>query len=214
MSSIDDDRNQILTVHRNWWHANERWDIPLMKTCFPVGPNYLMFNFNWHPYFGIEEKVRLWQYYKKSGMTMDPPDVRIMKFEVIGDIAYIANEFEITSQMPAQPNALIEEVQTLPQPGETMIDRGRSTEVYKRDDGEGRLIWKMWHFHCSPLPRPMPHGRASTTPHSRAAAWARIHGASRCEASSPPVTELSPWLDSVQVQEPRGHVLVRLMYRN
>ena len=95
MSSIGEDRQEILTVHRNWWRANERWDIPLMKTCFPVGPNYLMFNYNWHPYFGIEEKVRLWEYYKDSGMTMDPPDVRIMKFEVIGDIAYIANEFEI-----------------------------------------------------------------------------------------------------------------------
>jgi len=158
MNSIDDDRNEILTVHRNWWTANERWDIPLMRTCFPVGPNYLMFNFNWHPYFGIEEKVRLWEYYKASGMTMDPPDVRIMKFEVIGDIAYIADEFEITSHMPAQPNQLIEEVQALAQPGESMVDRGRSTEIYKRDDGEGRPIWKMWHFHCSPLP-PADAGR-------------------------------------------------------
>jgi hypothetical protein len=93
MNSIDDDKNQILTVHRRWWHANEQWDIPLMRTCFPVGPNDLMFNFNWHPYFGIEEKVQLWEYYKESGMTMDPPEVRLMKFEVIGDIAYIANEF-------------------------------------------------------------------------------------------------------------------------
>jgi hypothetical protein len=152
MSSIGEDRNEILTVHRNWWRANERWDIPSMKTCFPVGPNYLMFNYNWHPYFGIEEKVRLWEYYKDSGMTMEPPDVRIMKFEVIGDIAYIANEFEIRTNMPAQRNALIDEVQALPQPGETLTDRGRSTEIYKRDDGEGRPIWKMWHFHCSPLP--------------------------------------------------------------
>jgi hypothetical protein len=54
--------------------------------------------------------------------------------------------------MPAQPNSLIDEVQALPQAGETMTDRGRSTEIYKRDDGEGRPIWKMWHFHCSPLP--------------------------------------------------------------
>jgi hypothetical protein len=112
-----------------------------------------MFNYNWHPYFGIEEKVRLWEYYKASGMTLDPPDVRIMRFEIVGDIAYIANEFEVTGHMPAQPpSSLIDEVQALPQPGESMTDRGRSTEIYKRDDGEGRSLWRMWHFHCSPLP--------------------------------------------------------------
>ena len=30
--------------------------------------------------------------------------------------------------------------------------RLRATEIYQRDDGEGRPVWKMWHFHCSPLP--------------------------------------------------------------
>ena len=28
----------------------------------------------------------------------------------------------------------------------------RSTEVYKRDDGEGGKEWRMWHFHCSTRP--------------------------------------------------------------
>ena len=152
MPSIDEDREAILKVHRTWWLANMLWDIPSMRQCFPVGPNYLMFNYNWHPYFGIEEKVRLWQYYKASGMQLGPPDVRIMRFEIVGDLAYLANEFEITTVLPEGPTSLIEEVQALPAPGEIVTDRGRSTEVYKRDDGEGRPIWKMWHFHCSPLP--------------------------------------------------------------
>jgi hypothetical protein len=30
--------------------------------------------------------------------------------------------------------------------------RLRATEVYQRDDGEGKPVWKMWHFHASPLP--------------------------------------------------------------
>jgi hypothetical protein len=42
---------------------------------------------------------------------------------------------------------------------ETMQIPPRSTEVYKRDDGEGNWAWRMWHFLCSPLapadePRP------------------------------------------------------------
>jgi len=151
MSIIDDDRRDILKLHRDWWCANERLDIPLMTTCLPRGPNYLMFNYNWHPYFGIEEKIRLWEYYKASGLELGQPDVRIMRFEVIGDLAYIADEFEVTVRIPDRAHVFIDAVQALPQPGQAITERGRATEVYKRDDGEGRPIWKMWHFHGSPL---------------------------------------------------------------
>jgi hypothetical protein len=153
MSSIEQDRGEILGVHRNWWHANQTVDIPLMTTCFPVGMNYLMYNYNWHPYFGIEEKVRLWEYYKASGLRLDQPiDVRIQKFEVVGDLAYIACEFEMSSVMEENGAELIPEVQALPAQGTRLTERGRGTEVYKRDDGEGRPLWKIWHFHASPLP--------------------------------------------------------------
>jgi len=155
MSSMERDRTEILKVHRDWWIANESMDIPLMKTCFPAGMNYLMFNYNWHPYFGLEEKVKLWEYYRTPGLSLaGPPDVRIMKFEVVGDLAYIADEFEITTVIPADATGLIDEVQELPPSGQPTVERGRATEVYKRDDGQGRPIWKIWHFHCSPLPPP------------------------------------------------------------
>lgn len=150
---IEQDRAEILKLHRDWWAANVQMDIELMQTCFPVGMNYLMFNYNWHPYFGIDEKIRLWKYYKTLGVSLTgPPDVRILKFEVIGDLAYIADEFEVCTAIATDAEPLVEEVQPLPLPGESAAERGRATEIYKRDDGEGRPIWKMWHFHCSPLP--------------------------------------------------------------
>lgn len=153
MPRLEQDRSEILAVHRNWWLANQRVDIPLMKTCFPTGMNYLMFNYNWHPYFGLEEKVRLWEYYKSFGVCMaEPPDVRVQKLESIGDLAYIACEFEMTTVVPEELSGMTEEVQALPEAGQQMTERGRATEIYKRDDGEGRPIWKIWHFHCSPLP--------------------------------------------------------------
>lgn len=152
MSNIDADRKDILKLHRDWWHANERWDIPVMTKRFPVGPNYLMFSYNWHPYFGIDEKIRLWKYYTATGLQLAATDIRIMRFEVLGDLAYIANEFEIGEKLPQDARGGIDEVQALPPRGGSLTDRGRSTEIYKRDDGEGRPIWKMWHFHCSPLP--------------------------------------------------------------
>lgn len=155
MSSLEQDRRDILKLHHDWWLANQDADIPLMAGCFPLGMNYLMFNYNWHPYFGLDEKVRLWEYYKAAGLKLEvPPDVRIMKFEVIGDLAYIACELEMIGLGPEAPENVIDEVQALPQAGEVLVERARATEIYKRDDGEGRPAWKMWHFHASPLPPP------------------------------------------------------------
>src|SRR5580698_3993891 len=62
------------------------------------------------------------------------------------------------------------------------------------------------------FPRQTPRGRASTTPLSRAVAWARIRGASRCRASAPVVTEAG--LDTAQVQGPQGQVYVRMIHGN
>jgi hypothetical protein len=153
MSSLERDRSEVLKVHYDWWLANQCADIPLMTTCYPTGLNDLMFNYNWHPYFGIDEKVRLWEYYKAAGLTLETaPDVRIMKLEIIGDLAYIACEAELSTVVPESASGLIDEVQALPSPGQRITERCRATEIYKRDDGEGRPIWKMWHFHCSPLP--------------------------------------------------------------
>jgi hypothetical protein len=155
MHDVARDREEILKLHRDWWIANIDVNIPLMITCFPTGMNYLMFNYNWHPYFGLAEKIRLWEYYKAPGLHLEgPPDVRIMKLDLSGDMAYIAAEFEITTAIPKNAKGLIDEQQALPPPGQKLTERGRATEIYKRDDGEGRPIWKMWHFHCSPLPDP------------------------------------------------------------
>lgn len=153
MSTIEEDRGAILEVHRLWWLANVEMDIPRMRTCFPSGDNYLMFNFNGHPYFGLEEKTRLWEHYRRAGLSLTgPPDVQIMRLEVIGDLAYIADEFEVSTVLAPGITERIDEIQDFLKPGVPTPERGRATEIYKRDDGEGRRIWKMWHFHCSPLP--------------------------------------------------------------
>jgi hypothetical protein len=156
MSTLEHDRKDILKIHRDWWVANEHGDIPLMVTCFPSGMSDLMFNVNKHPYFGIDEKVKLWQYYFDGGLALDStPDVRIMKLDLSGDMAWIAAELEIVI-VPAQDKELnlIEEEVAVPIPGKKIVEGSRATEIYKRDDGTGRPIWKMWHFHCSTLPDP------------------------------------------------------------
>jgi hypothetical protein len=69
LSTYESDKAAILSLHKDWRTANGGLDIPLMRTVFPVGDAYLMFNLNGHPYFGIEEKTALWEYYQTRLVT-------------------------------------------------------------------------------------------------------------------------------------------------
>jgi hypothetical protein len=129
-----------------------------MAGCFPTGPNYLMFNLNTHPYFGIDEKVRLWEHYKKQVEKPEFADVRIMRFVVARDMAWIATEGLFperqvgaegrgSSQRPIDASLPIDRI------------RFRATEIYKRDDGAGHGVWRIWHLHASllcPADEPRP----------------------------------------------------------
>ena len=93
MTTLEDDRAAILELHKNWWEANHQLIIPLMASVFPVGDDsYLMFNLNGHPYFGLDEKIKLWEHYQKELDIVMFPDIEIMRLAVSGDMAYIACE--------------------------------------------------------------------------------------------------------------------------
>ncbi|MFC5996754.1 YybH family protein [Pseudonocardia hispaniensis] len=153
MSNLEKDREAILTLHKNWWEANHQLVIPLMETVYPAGDAYLMFNLNGHPYFGIKEKVELWKHYQKELDIVAYPDIEIMRLTISGDMAWIACEGIF-------PMRIIGSSGTGSATWETKDGveydpfRLRATEIYQRDDGNGNPVWKMWHFHCSPMPDP------------------------------------------------------------
>ncbi|MDH2400233.1 nuclear transport factor 2 family protein [Bradyrhizobium sp. SSUT18] len=131
MPTVDEDREAILKVHRDWWAANYKWDIPLMRTCFPSGAAFLNFNLSGDPYFGREELTAFWDWFKDTPRSK-PAVMHIWRQDVRGDMAYLLCEgnFE-TAEKPDQYL--------------------RSTEIYVRNDGEGKPEWKIWHFHCSEM---------------------------------------------------------------
>lgn len=146
----EDDEQAILRVHTEWWESCRGSDIPRMSRCFPSGHGYLMFNLNTHPYFGIDEKIRLWEHYKGQ---IDKPvfaDIRIMRMELARDMAWIATEglFPERQVGPEGRGSALRPIDP-----DRVIDfiRVRSTEVYRRDDGEGRPLWRIWHLHASLL---------------------------------------------------------------
>lgn len=145
---MNDDRSAILELHKNWWEANHELVIPQMAAVFPGKDAYLMFNANGHPYFGIDEKVELWEWYQKEIEILEFPDVQIMRFTISGDMAYIACE----AGFPMRPVGESGTGSATWVMKDVMENRIRATEVYRRDDGDGNPEWRMWHFHASPLP--------------------------------------------------------------
>jgi len=140
------DVEQLLKLHRDWYFSNYNINIPLMRTVFPAGKeDFLMFNLNDHPYFGVDELEALWSFYARTDRWGKCED-HIIRVDVDGDMGYIVSEGIYPSWVVKDEdgNPLADEIDV------TFLYR--STEVYKRDDGEGGKEWKMWHFHCSTRP--------------------------------------------------------------
>jgi hypothetical protein len=140
------DEQALLDLHRDWYYSNFNVNIPLMRTVFPKGEeSYIMYNLNGFPYFGLEELDALWRFYAQTqnfGLAVD----KVMRVDVSGDLGYVISEgiFPVEVFKAAEDNGF---------EGTGKVDiRFRSTEIYKRDDGEGNPTWSMWHFHCSPVP--------------------------------------------------------------
>ena len=134
-SSIEQSRAEILAVHKAWWEANMGLRIEEMSACFPSGDNYLMFNLNGHPYFGIAEKVKLWEFYVDQLEIPEIPDLRIMKLEIHGDMAWLACE----GRFPIREIGAEGTAAELLQVGESVAHVPlRATEIYHRDDGAGK----------------------------------------------------------------------------
>lgn len=146
--SVEQDRADILKVHRDWWTANYGTQIPLMRTCFPKGSSYLMFNLNTHPFFGVEEITRLWEHYLTQIKIPVMPEVKIMRLDISGDMAWLACE-GMFPEKQIGPHGRGTVTRPLDPTKEIDWMRIRATEVYQRDDGEGNPVWKIWHLHAS-----------------------------------------------------------------
>lgn len=148
-TTVEADAAAILNAHAEWWAANHGLDIDRMRSSFPAGDRYLMFNLQGHPYYGIEEKTKLWAHYADQIEVPEEPVTRVVRLELRGDMAWLAAEVLFTLGEKVEGGIGATSAGYEPQ---TSKHRIRSTEVYHRDDGDGNPRWTMWHFHCSPLP--------------------------------------------------------------
>jgi len=161
VNEMQADEREIRAVHRQWWESNVGLDVERMRECF--APGYLMWNLNSHPYYSLDEKVHLFEYYKQHLVPTEAPELWDVRVTVDGDMAYVTAEgilpFTIRSE-EGSGSALLDAVVPLyGRRGDVVPVRFRETSVFRRDDGRGGRVWKIWHFHASPLapedePRP------------------------------------------------------------
>ena len=78
-----EDIEAIRKIHRQWWSANHGLVIPKMQECF--APNYLMWNLNGHPYYGLDEKVKLWEHYGIEIEVPEPATIWDLRITADGD---------------------------------------------------------------------------------------------------------------------------------
>lgn len=143
------DQEEILRLHNEWWQSNYTLDVSRMAENFPAGDKYLMFNLQGHPYYGIEEKKKLWEYYHSQIELKAEHIRRIVRFEIRGDIAWIATE-KVEAFNDTGDRGLGGESTGVQSTGKKT--RSRTTAIFHRDDGNGNPEWKIWHIHSSPAP--------------------------------------------------------------
>lgn len=125
------DRQEVLRISKIWNDANVGLDIAALDQVFPAGDNFVMFNLDSFAYFGAAELKELWGYLRQTFPPRTNQVSRVMKVEVVGDMAW-----------------LIAETTTVKGGVSTA---SRSTEIFQRNDGTGKPEWRMWHFHGSAL---------------------------------------------------------------
>ncbi len=132
------DIDEIMRLHNLWVKANRTGSIPMMRDAFVGGDKFFGWNLNGFSYDGIEEWATLWEWlarFKAKATLGEDEDIRV---RVRGDMGWLSCSAKFT--------ITLEDGQPLPG-----SDSGkfRGTEVYLREDDQGKPVWKMWHCHFS-----------------------------------------------------------------
>jgi ketosteroid isomerase-like protein len=125
------DTAEIWELHRAFVLANVTAHHPFLQQHMASGDTLVWYNLNQSNYLGVDHIVELW---KMLAAAMDGRPARFTarddEVTVVGDMALVTYLGDLYADF-----------------GElgTFEQVGRSTEVWRRTDGE----WKMIHFHCS-----------------------------------------------------------------
>jgi ketosteroid isomerase-like protein len=130
----DADRRELLAVHHGFLAANDPLDPAMLRKVWDDEPGRVFFNTNGHTYHGIDDWLKVWDYYRVRFRLIRPYGPGHIRIAVRGDMAMIAADgVSRTKEWVGKP----EEIHN--------PKRYRATQVCIRTDGK----WKVVHAHFS-----------------------------------------------------------------
>lgn len=129
----DQDRDELLHLHREFLQANEPLDSDYLRTmCVDGAEELVWFNLNQSNYYGLEHIAQLWDMLKAilAGQKGEVSELRDERVEVEGDMALITYQLRYKGDFGNLGS---------------FNTGARGTEVWRRRDG----TWKLLHGHWS-----------------------------------------------------------------
>lgn len=152
MLGTDTDRSAIIAVHERWRKSQVGWDAELMRTCKAKGSAFLQYNLSGHVLHGVDQLVALWKEMSQIVDLAESEDLADLRLELDGDLAVLSIDRSVMRFRTREDitlgagNAAV----TFRKSGTEVFFR--STETYRRDDGEGNPEWRIWRAHYDRVP--------------------------------------------------------------
>lgn len=144
--AIDETKAEILRLHRAWFDANSGLQSDRLKHIM-AGEAFFNYNLNGYRYDGLSEIEKLWQpqHMASAFELRELRNERHLQVEASAEMGWVTCEADCELRMK-----LVGGSGRMSGEGEIVVMPFRITEIFRRDDGSGQPVWRMWHFHCSP----------------------------------------------------------------
>ena len=143
--SVVDAKAEILRLHRAWFEANHGLQGGKLKDIM-ANEEFFNYNLNGYTYRGLSEIEKLWapQHMPSAFDLRKLFNERNLRIEATDDMGWLTVEadVELVMKTPGGSGEMRGD-------GDVVVMPFRITELYRRNDGKGNPVWRMWHFHCS-----------------------------------------------------------------
>ena len=130
----DADRRDLLAIHHGFLAANDPLDPDMLRKVWDDDTTRAFFNTNGHTYQGLDDWLKVWDYYRVRFRLIRPYGAGNIRIIVRGDMAVVAADGVSRTK------------EWIGKPEETHNPkRYRTTQVCVRKDGR----WKVVHAHFS-----------------------------------------------------------------
>lgn len=142
---VSEAKAEILRLHRAWFDANAGLKGDMLKDIF-AGETFFNYNLNGYRYNGLAEMEKLWspQYMPSAFDLRKLFNERNLEIVACAEMGWLTVEADVEMKMKASSG-----MGEMRGEEEVVVMPFRITETYRRDDGAGNPVWRMWHFHCS-----------------------------------------------------------------